>query len=40
MGDWNLFFTTAAGSAAALVGLLFVAMKNSARTKVVAQEPS
>lgn len=25
MGDWNLFFATAAGSAATLVGLLFVA---------------
>jgi len=25
MGDWNLFFATTAGSAATLVGLLFVA---------------
>jgi hypothetical protein len=25
MGDWNLFFATAAGSAATLVGLLFIA---------------
>jgi hypothetical protein len=25
MGDWNLFFATSAGSAATLVGLLFVA---------------
>jgi hypothetical protein len=25
MGDWNLFFATAAGTAATLLGLLFVA---------------
>jgi uncharacterized membrane protein len=25
LGDWNLFFATAAGSAATLVGLLFLA---------------
>jgi len=25
MGDWNVFFATSAGSAATLVGLLFVA---------------
>ncbi len=27
MGDWNLFFATSAGSAATLLGLLFVAMQ-------------
>jgi hypothetical protein len=27
MGDWNLFFATSAGSAATLVGLLFVAIQ-------------